>query len=164
MLIELFAIGADIHFIDTWHPEQTPFLVLIGAFFDGLFDLEKLEDIETQRLPFLLSLWLECLQAGGVDLKQYGQKEMELREQGRVSWDFESYILYHKSIKSSVKDLVYGSMPSDWKLEIEYQFGEWRRRKLGTYRMPGEWNDDDQPEPEWKFLWSRKATIAVSQE
>ena len=70
-------------------------------------------------VPRLLDLWLSCLVESGVDLELYGRKEVELHEQGLVSWVFNNEDPRFPPYSHALRILTYGPTPNDWKLSID---------------------------------------------
>ena len=146
LLKELVEIGTNLHNIHSYL-DVTPFTRLVDTFF--FFSGDSLKDLEVARdrmLPTLISSWLECLQEIGVDLEEYGRKEVELHREGLVSWTWD---LYRIDVDIKIQSLVYGPLPSDWNLEVDFA----ERSAVGSpqrksQRMPGGWIEDDDREQE----------------
>ena len=97
----------------------------------------------TQKIQLLLKTWLVCLQESGVDIEEYGRREMEFHQRGLVSWTWPS-ILQGVDADWLLTILTYGPSPSDWKIDIQ-----WREVPPGNHgKMPGGWVDDEGSEGE----------------
>ena len=142
MLIkELVRTGLNLHSIS--YPCCTPLTELVYGM--CTFDIHNPVRFEIRRdqiLPEMLSLWLECLQDSGVDLERYGRKEVEMHEEGLVSWNLG--VLRRSSVVFTIKSLVYGPLPSDWKLQVEVALRPpVQSPKRGPQKMPGGWIEDE---------------------
>ena len=155
---ELIAQGADLHFISSL--SKTPFLDLLKGLFleapmeppvsdpDDLGSMEhsvcntlEARCSQLEVLPWLLNIWLECLQESGVDLEAYGRKETALHQQGLVPW---TWLPWRSGPgRWLLTSLTYGPSPSDWKADMEYQ-PEDAAESLA--KMPGGWIEDEQCE------------------
>lgn len=138
-------MGVNLHSISSSRG-VTPFGTLIDSLYSCssacLFScsdaaLESLEVTKNQFLPDLLPLWLGYLQESGVDLEKYGRKEVELHEEGLLSWTLHQTGISHIP---KIQRIVYGPLPNDWKLQVDVA------EKLtvgGPQRVPGGWIEDD---------------------
>ena len=140
---------------------QTPFLRLLGAV--------QIED--TSPSPWKLNetpleLWLQDLQACGVDLLEYGRREKAVHGQASIMKHFQfCKTLAHGLEISSwhVVDFTFGSSPSDWHVEMAkcatkkclVEFFPYTWLDLGIEpdekSIPGAWvhdDDDDDDEEE----------------
>ena len=117
---------------------------------DGLFDFSLGDDgqifddpqILKDATAMLLTVWLEDLKNGGVDLEKYGKGGMDVHYEGLVNWGFfwSHYFLAH---------IDYGPSPSDWSVTI----GNWDDPELRGLRprtqlplakeVPGDWVEDE---------------------
>lgn len=117
-------------------------LALLVWFFDsrrGPNDFEEASISEiSERLYISLSAWLEILQECGINLEEYGEKEIDLHDQNLVSWS-----CYYPKWGSTLvlTDLTYGPLPSDWKITWDFQDKE-------TPYIPGGWIGDDDGDDE----------------
>lgn len=102
---------------------------------------------QLEKLPWLLDIWLECLQESGVDLEAYGRKETDIHKQGIVAWTWAPAKAKAVSESGSgvwcLTSLTYGPSPSDWQIDVEYQ-PEDAAESLA--KMPGGWIEDGQCE------------------
>lgn len=96
---------------------------------------------QLEKLPWLLDIWLECLQESGVDLEAYGRKETDIHRQGIVAWTWKP--ARAESGVWCLTSLTYGPSPSDWQIDVEYQ-PEDAAESLA--KMPGGWIEDGQCE------------------
>ncbi len=108
---------------------RTPLLYFIHFF------LVKLKYNRGLQLPSLLNIWLESLQSCDVDLKEYGQTEFDMFQQGLVDWDFTQLGTWR------ITRFKYGSSPNDWCIELE-QLSDSSTESPGD--MPGGWIKNDQ--------------------
>ena len=156
LLKELIEIGANLHSI-SYRFGGTPLTDLIRTLFYRICVLceysGSIEVATNDVLPDVLSLWLEWLQESGVDLEQYGRKESELHQEGIVSWTFRraagprqedpvSGTFYYPWVHviCTIQSLVYGPLPSDWKLEVEIIKDPTAEN---LRRMPEGWTEDN---------------------
>ncbi|KAG7005760.1 hypothetical protein G7Y79_00018g045670 [Physcia stellaris] len=81
---------------------------------------------------WIFDTWLESLQECGINLEEYGQKEIDLHDQGLVSWSY-----YYPKWGSTLvlTDLTYGPLPSDWNVT-------WVVQEKETPYIPGGWIGD----------------------
>ena len=140
---ELVELGTNLHSLHSYN-DCTPFKSLVGTCFHR--SLESPEIARDQIIPDLLCLWLECLQESGVDLEEYGRKEAELHEEGLVSW---TLAFSWKDVEITIQSLVYGPLPSDWKLEVVFRERITPESPLQKpQRVPGGWVEDEDLEQE----------------
>ena len=114
-------------------------LALLRRSIECLRYYEDLEEASTSEIPHrCLSAWLESLQECGVNLEEYGQAEIDLQDQGQVSWSF-----YSRKFRSTwvLTGLTCGPQPSDWKIT-------WELRDKETPYIPGGWIGDDDGDDE----------------
>lgn len=123
---DLIAMNCCLHNVSL---SRTPLLHLV------LYFLYDLEDGRGLQLPLFLNIWLECLRTCGVDLKEYGQTECDMFQEGLVDWYFTILGTWR------ISGFEYGSLPSDWSIEIE-QLSDSSTDSPGD--MPGGWIEDDQ--------------------
>ena len=137
-LRELIGNGAPLHYIDTFF-YGTPLTALIRCSINVAYDPDDLEGASIYgRLYRSLSAWLESLQECGINLEEYGEKEIDLHDQGLVFWSFD-YPWWKFTFV--LTNLTYGPQPSDWKVT-------WIIQDRETPYIPGEWigGDDDDDE------------------
>ena len=113
----------------------------LGSMEHSVCNILKARFSQLEKLPWLLNIWLECLQESGVDLEAYGQKETDLHQRGLVSWTWLPW--ESKPGRWLLTSLTYGPSPSDWKVDMEYQ-PEDTAESLA--KMPGGWIEDEQCE------------------
>lgn len=153
LLKDLIVQGANLHHISSEY--STPFVNLLQGLRESkdyaepnelaesdFDDPESMEpswiDLKTEqswKLPLLLNFWLEFLQESGVDLEDYGQKEVDLRLRGLVSWTWE-WPSDPEKPALFLKNIRYGPSPNDWKVDIEYRHRR-RRAAESPVKMPG---------------------------
>lgn len=100
-----------------------------------------LGDLRREDLRVALLIWLEDLHDSGIDLEEYGGKELELYEMGLTDSPFK-YRRYggdENSRTCCIARFVYGPLPSDWDVVLEKQ--EPVPENPGS--VPGGWIDDD---------------------
>ncbi|KIL83817.1 hypothetical protein FAVG1_12967 [Fusarium avenaceum] len=99
--------------------------------------------------------WVEDLEAGGVDLLEYGRREaIMLKEQMRGAFDADAIELSKHQIRNPMAssaetsrvDLDFGSKPEDWRItwapEFEWMaFQFWKLIEREDHTMPGSWID-----------------------
>ena len=138
-MIELINYGAPLHYIDARF--YTPLLVHFWSLFETLPSPDDSEDASISKVSESLYLalidWLESLQECGVNLEEYGEKEVDLRDQGQVSWSFNT----KRNAIVALTYLTYGPLPSDWKVT-------WVLRDKETPYIPGGWIGDDDSDEE----------------
>ncbi len=100
-----------------------------------------LGDSRIEGLRVALLTWLEDLHDSGIDLEEYGRKELELYETGLTDRSFE-ITRYEggeiNNIRRCIARFVYGPLPSDWDVVLEEQ----ERVPGKPARVPGAWIDD----------------------
>lgn len=102
LLKDLIVQGANLHNISSEH--STPFLDFLQGlvFYPMELSVSDFDDMKPMELsrhelgdqsprPSLLKIWLDCLQESGLDLEEYGRKEVDLHLQGLVSWTWLPY-------------------------------------------------------------------------
>ncbi len=94
--------------------------------------------MRNESLQVALLIWLEDLHDSGIDLEEYGRKELELYETGLTDRSF-AYWIYEGGIRTwCITHFVYGPLPSDWDVVLEEQ----ERVPGKPARVPGAWIDD----------------------
>ncbi|KAL2880151.1 hypothetical protein SGCOL_004536 [Colletotrichum sp. CLE4] len=122
--------------------------------FIGIFDLPWKYNLGLRTHRFLRT-WLEDLQTSGIDLEEYGRREMEIFKRDALLQDRRSRVRstrddgYYESYPGMrLTSFTYGPEPEDWKLvwspEAEEYAGEfWDLIENPPLRIPGGWVDDD---------------------
>ncbi len=130
-LRQLLALKPSLHCIS--YEGRTPFSSLIRG--SLLFGSSKREDLRVALL-----LWLEDLHDSGIDLEEYGRKELELYEMGLTDSSFECRRYEgDENVRTwCIARFVYGPLPSDWDVVLEEQ----ERVPGKPARVPGAWIDD----------------------
>lgn len=138
LLKELVVNGADIQNMSV----STPFIEL----FDGLFWMtDRDERAKTvSKVPFMLDIWLSCLEESGVSLAGYGYLEKELGVFGNVYWGPHETCM--EDMYWCLRIFTYGPSPSDWKVGIQL-VDQWEEETESPQLMPGAWIDGDDCEP-----------------
>ena len=130
--------GAPLHYIDRSF-SRTPLIALLIISISTASNPENLEEaVIYWRLYRSLSTWLDSLQDCGVNLAEYGEKEIDLHDQDLVSWFY-----YFPEWNSTfvLTDLTYGPLPSDWDFT-------WVIQDKETPYIPGGWIGDDDSDDE----------------
>lgn len=129
-LKSILAFRPSLHCISL--ERRTPFVELVA----GCLDLRNLG---RDAVHASLFIWLEDLHDSGVDLEEYGRKEIELYEENQTTWGFR----YEESDLSLAQGYMecfsYGPLPSDWKLVLRGQ----KPIPGKPVTVPGGWIDDD---------------------
>lgn len=141
MFCELLSTGIDIHNIVQW---STPFLSFLGGFFSLP---PSTYSNTTSSYNVALRMWLGDLQAAGVDLNQFGQKEKSLFDSETLN----RCILIHQGRYSGFIRLInftYGPSPDDWHLWVSELSDDWFEDFWGLVEeqedvMPGSWPGDN---------------------
>lgn len=151
----LIVQGANLHNISSEH--STPFLDFLQGlvFYPMELSVSDFDDMQPMELsrhelgdqsprPSLLKIWLDCLQESGLDLEEYGRKEVDLHLQGLVSW---TWLPYDPKPDRAwfLTSLTYGPSPSDWKGTVVYRH---KRVAESPGRMPGGWTEEEGGEVE----------------
>lgn len=101
-----------------------------------------LGDLRRENLRVTLLFWLKDLHDSGIDLEEYGRKELELYEMGLTVRSF-GYMRYEgdENFRTwCIARFVYGPLPSDWDVVLEEQ--ELEPVPGNPARVPGAWIDD----------------------
>lgn len=144
MLRELISGGANCHAIAD--NLQTPFLEVVaqGA-------ARNFAGIE-ERPQEVLRSWLEGLYDCGVDLEDYGRKEVAIFEFRSWSWDdLAWHYNNHKSeppLAWRMTSLKYGRTVEDWSISVErYKRTEYmgvqRKATIPVLNIPGSWVEEE---------------------
>lgn len=131
-LRQLFALKPSLHCIS--YTGQTPFSMLIlGSLVLG--------DFSRENLRVTLLFWLEDLHDSGIDLEEYGRKELELYETGLTDrpFEYERYEGDENFRTWCVTHFAYGPLPSDWDVVLEEQ----KPVPENPGSVPSGWIDDD---------------------
>jgi len=100
----------------------------------------NLGDSRREDLRLALLTWLEDLHDSGIDLEEYGRKELELYETGLTDRSFEKTRYEGDGYLRTwcIARFVYGPLPSDWDVVLEEQ----EPVPGNPARVPGAWIDD----------------------
>ena len=121
---------------------KTPFLNLFWYLWIKCMSTAAEDVILACRRPeLLLNLWLTCLQEAGVDLEEYGRKEMELHEEGLISWVLKDSTTWKGDWILVLKTFTYGPSPSDWEVQLERRDA---KADAEPRKTPGAWIEDDE--------------------
>ena len=136
-LKSLMAYKPNLHRIGAW--ERTPFLEFVD-------EIVEYADRDSDDFSLPLYSWLDALHFSGVDLNEYGRKELELHEQGLTSWRGTVWIPWASTLQLfSITEFEYGPLPSDWHVRISFDQEDLDVESPG--KIPGGWieeDDDDQ--------------------
>ncbi|KGQ05566.1 hypothetical protein BBAD15_g9164 [Beauveria bassiana D1-5] len=103
-----------------------------------------------RKVGLSLQNWLEDLQRGGVDLKNYGQEEEKIFRQLNIfrskAFEAESWPLGSSPVTYALIGFNHGPEPKDWELEWELDTDEllgefWEHIENQDIRMVGAWVD-----------------------
>lgn len=129
-LRSILAFRPSLHCISS--QRRTPFLELVaGCLNRGNFGGDAVHAS--------LLIWLEDLHDSGVDLEDYGRKEIELYKENQTTWVFEYFESDSSWAEGYVESFSYGPLPSDWKLVLRGQ----KPIPGKPARVPGGWIEDD---------------------
>ena len=132
-LRELIVNEAPLHYIDPRH-YNTPLIAFLIYSIRATTGPNDLKEASISEILYnALSSWLESLQEFGVNLEEYGEKEIDLHDQDLVPWSFHEP---EWDFRLVLTDLTYGPLPSDWKVT-------WMIQDEETPYLPGGWIGDD---------------------
>lgn len=102
-----------------------------------------LQGWERDIFQVALLIWLENLHVSGINLEEYGRKELELYEQGLAAWLFYGEVWTPdggqvEMVRCMIR-LDYGPLPSDWDVVVEEHVSV----PPNPGRVPGGWAADD---------------------
>lgn len=139
---------------------QTPFGTLITAFADSTRPVyrnrRRLErDSLLEEVRCLCMVWLQNLEACGIDLREYGRKEKKIQATSCVSNVFTFWVIkndgpYWVTLRKEYSFIFsYGSKPSDWTFwlleHLESWFLDfWDMVDHPERTIPGSWVEDNQ--------------------
>ncbi|KAH0425361.1 hypothetical protein CcaCcLH18_11017 [Colletotrichum camelliae] len=146
-----------------WQPSDSSLISTSSPFLAGLYHGVQLlyERDESprdtrlckRRLNRTMSSWLEDVQASGIDLAEYGRRELEIHNSSHQSFDrwwglgmlqsADDYRLYGPRLMS----FIFGPRPQDWKLiwdpDVEEFAGDfWELTENPPLHIPGAYPED----------------------
>ena len=132
-------MGPELHNVS--RKRRTPFLNVLEALTSQYIDC---------KLPPLIGClkWLIALAIAGVDLVEYGHRECELCQEGKVSWEwkggkFDDDDSAKENLTWTLESLRYGTSPLVWKFIIGVVDEE---TSSDVEKIPGAWIEDDKSE------------------
>ena len=108
-------LGADLHAIDQC---SCATLIHVYAGFSWHWDLPSSEI----PIEMGVDLWLSSLESCGVDLYEYGQREEELHERGRVWFPIKRTCDTGLSAGAELASFTYGRSPSEWDIKMDWRY------------------------------------------
>lgn len=136
-LRKLLTLRPSLHCISS--QRRTPFLELVAGYLDY-------GESERESFRANLLIWIEDLHDCGIDLEEYGRKEIELHEHGLTTWLFHLEVLESDSVRRnrrfSMELFTYGPLPSDWDVVVQ------KRVPVpgNSAKVPGGWVEDGDDE------------------
>ncbi|KAF5511598.1 hypothetical protein CGCS363_v003594 [Colletotrichum siamense] len=141
-----------------WQPSEISQIPAASPFLEGLYsgtqDLHEGDRsprnmrLNKRRLNQTMCSWLEDAQASGIDLAEYGRRQLDIHNSGYESFDRRSNLGMIRSGGPRLISFMFGPRPQDWKLiwdpDVEEFAGDfWDFTENPPLHIPGAYPEDD---------------------